>query len=337
LSSIIWTSGATESTHLAVLGSLKRTDRARPHIISSTIEHKATLGALELAKGLGCRVTLVRPDRHGRISSEEVLKAVEPDTFLVSLIHAHNELGTILDPALLGPALAKQGVLFHLDAAQSAGKVVLEAERWAIDLLSLSGHKFGGPKGAGALFINPRISRLISPVSLGGGQEFGLRPGTVNVPGVVGMGAAAEWCQKIGLKRAEPIRRLRNLLNERVREVAATTPWRGRVHINGPPCDAPDRLPNHLSLTIEGLDPIQVQLALQDVAYTSASACSGSSASHVMPEIWRDRCLAEPSVTLRFGLSWDTTEGEVEWVAKRLADLLRCSQPVDFNEKFINP
>lgn len=318
---IIFTSGATESIHLAIMGRLEK-EGAPKHLITAATEHKATLEAAARAKRFGHDVTILPVDSEGRITRTQVQEALKAETSIVSLMHANNEIGTIHPIEEIGALLrARDNVVFHVDAAQTLGKHEVNVERMGIDLLSLSSHKFHGPKGVGALYVrkSPKHVRL-APQMPGGGQEQGLRGGTVNVPGVVGLGVACDIA-------------LRHMNGER----AQLTKWRDRiissvlekhganVQLNGPRGD--ERLCNNVNFSLRHVDPDKLLLELKGVAFSMASACSGMGGSHVLTAIKRNQ--DEPqSATLRLGLSRLTKEDEVSALIERLSSAIANAREI---------
>ncbi len=318
---VIFTSGATESIHLAIMGRLEKEGTSK-HLITAATEHKATLEAAARAKRFGHDVTVLKVDHEGRVTREELQAALKPETSIVSLMHANNEIGTLHPIAEIGALLrARDGVVFHVDAAQTLGKHEVNVDAMGIDLLSLSSHKFHGPKGVGALYVRkqPKNVRL-APQMPGGGQEQGLRGGTVNVPGVVGLGVACEIA-------------LRHLDEERTR----LTKWRDRVittilekhpanvQLNGPRGD--DRLCNNINFSLRSVDPDKLLLELKGIAFSMASACSGMGGSHVLTAIGRKQ--DEPqTATLRLGLSRLTKEEEVSSLIERLGAAIRNAREI---------
>jgi cysteine desulfurase len=313
-SEIIFTSGATESIHLAILGYLEALG-APQHIVTSNVEHKATLEVLAKARALGHSVTILEADRFGQVSPTKVIESLQPNTALVSLIHGNNEIGTMNPIQAIGEALheANPNIVFHVDAAQSAGKHDLDVKLFRVDLLSLSAHKLYGPKGIGALYVqrNPRKVHLY-PYLVGGGQERSLRSGTHNVPGIVGLGECSEIAQQ------EMQDEQKKLIKWRDRIIHfAMTEIKG-VELNGHPVE---RLCNNVNLTIHGMQPDDLLIELKDIAYSSTSACSTGSVSHVLQAI--GQVTTDPlKTTVRFGLGRFTTESEIQVLIDRLAQAL---------------
>jgi cysteine desulfurase len=308
---IIFTSGATEADNLAIKGILPGLRRKGNHLITSSAEHKAVLDPMKRLAREGWRVTFLPPDRHGGVSADSVAEAFDADTVLVSIMAANNEVGTLNPIGVIGRLCRERGVVFHSDATQAVGKIPLDVVAASVDLLSLSGHKFYGPKGIGALYArrDPRIR--ITPLFDGGGHERGIRSGTPAVPLIVGLGEAAEIA---GQERdAESTRifslreRLHRGLSERVREIT----------LNGHPTD---RLPGNLNLSFAYVDGEALMMAMRDVAVSSGAACTSTEPepSHVLMAMGLDEDLARAS--LRFGLGRFTTTEEIDFAVEAVAD-----------------
>jgi cysteine desulfurase len=310
---IVFTSGATESNNLAVLGIARASaDRGR-HIVSSRIEHRAVLDPCRQLQKEGFSVSFVAPDGAGRIPAEAVSGALRADTCLVSVMHVNNETGVVQDIAGIGAACRERGIAFHSDAAQSVGRVPLDLATLPVDLLSVSAHKLYGPAGVGALYVRGGTRALIKPLSFGGGQEAGLRPGTLATHQIVAFGAACE------LARAQLAREPERLagLRERLWERLATL---GRVHLNGA---GALRAAHILNVSFEGVDGESLVAALDALAVSTGSACSSASGdpSYVLKALGRSSRLAESS--LRFSLGRPTTAEEVERAADEVIQAVR--------------
>jgi len=308
---IYFTSGATESNNLALLGVMRSYAHKGDHAITGATEHPSVLDVLKELADRGARVTVLPVDRHGRIDPDAVRAAITDRTVLVSLMAANNEVGTLHPLAEIGAVCKERGVLFHTDAAQATGRIALDVQSMGIDLLSISAHKIHGPKGAGALYVrrkNPRV--ILEPVQRGGGQERGLRSGTLNVPGIVGLGAALE------IARAEmpaEMRRVAALRDRLKKEILARLE---DVVLNGHP---EERLPNNLNLSFAYVEGEALVLALEGVAVSSGSACTSEKRepSHVLKAMGVSDDMAQTSI--RFGLGRFNTEQEVDEVAGRVA------------------
>ncbi len=309
---IYFTSGATEANNWAILGLLERFSFSG-HVITTVCEHKSVLNTCAYAEKRGVQVTYLPVDHEGSVRLEQIQQALRPDTRLVSIMAANNEIGTIYPTAEIGRLCKEQGTLLHVDAAQAVGKLAVDVQEWQVDLLSLSAHKFHGPKGVGALFVrrqNPRVR--LAPLLHGGEQEGGLRPGTLNVPGIVGLGAA---CQHLEVaSAAQKISQLRDFFLQGLQALHPD------MRLNGP---RHKRLCNHLSVTLpmlkEGLSPLTL---LRGLAVSTGSACAAGTGqiSHVLKAIGLERGLAQK--TVRFGLSRYTTQSELSEALKIIGQAL---------------
>jgi cysteine desulfurase len=301
---LVFTSGATESNNLALNGVLKRSRGRRVHLVTSRIEHKSVLDVARALEASGVAVTYVPATAGGYVEPERVIEAITPDTQLVSIMHVNNETGVIQDIAAIGAACRARGVLLHVDAAQSAGKLVLDLAAWPVDLCSLTAHKLCGPKGVGALYVAPRVTLL--PQMLGGEQERGLRAGTLATPQLVGMGKAYEL--------AEPSREAPRLAALRDRL------WQGLQAIAGARQNGdPTRRAAHvLNVAFPGVEGESLRFELRDLAVSAGSACAANSpeASHVLTGMGLGDTLAGSS--LRFSVGRFTTDGDVAAAAARV-------------------
>jgi len=312
---IIFTSGATESDNLAIKGAAEFCRERGNHIITQVTEHKAVLDTCKRLEKAGCEVTYLPVDADGRVHPEEIRRAITPRTILISIMYANNEIGVVQPIAEVGKIAKEKGVLFHVDAAQAAGKIPVDVQEDHIDLLSISAHKIYGPKGVGALYVRQRNPRVqISAMMDGGGHERGMRSGTLNVPGIVGLGQACEIC---GKEMAEESARVRGL-RERLKE--AILAKLDDVHING---SMEHRLPNNLNLSFGGVDGESLMMGINDVAVSSGSACTSAQIepSYVLKALGVSEDLAHSSI--RFGLGRFNTEEEVDYVAGRVAEVVR--------------
>lgn len=322
---VVFTSGATESNNLAIKGVADAfADRGR-HIITVQTEHKAVLDTCRyLEKYRGFEVTYLPVDDCGRITPEQVEEAIRVDdshekgrTVLVSVMGANNEIGTIHPIAEIGSIARKHNVLFHVDGAQAVGKIPIDIKSNQIDLLSVSGHKIYGPKGVGALIVNRDNPNLeIVPQMHGGGQEFGLRAGTIAGALVVGLGEACFLCKEEMKQEMEKLSFLRDRLERGIKPVAG-------MKING---NVTHRLPGNLNITFEGIDGELLAIGLKDVAFSSTSACSSGSVqpSHVLRAIGRTP--EEAFSSIRFGIGRFNTEAEIDYVIEQLNCCLKKFQ-----------
>lgn len=299
---VIFTSGATESNNFAIKGATDRAPEGRRRIVTSTIEHKSVLEAFARLGGQGWDVVIVPVDAGGRVRLDAMAEAITPATALVSVMAANNEIGVVQPLAEIGALASAAGAVFHVDAAQAIGKVPLDVTAMHIDLLSLTGHKFYGPKGCGALFIRKRTA--LEPLICGGGQERGLRAGTLNVPGIVGVGHACAICKAEMTVENARVAALRDRL------MAGLTAMPG-VTVNG---TLAHRLPNNLHVSFLGVDGEQLLMGIGDIAVSSGSACQSSTGkpSHVLAAIYGDDPV--PSASMRFGLGRTTTADEIDYV-----------------------
>ncbi|HEY7837238.1 MAG TPA: IscS subfamily cysteine desulfurase [Terriglobales bacterium] len=315
---IVFTSSATESNNLAIKGVVA--DRAGAHLIVTTIEHSAVLdpaARLEAKGAAGVAVTRLGVDREGRIHLKELAAALRPETVLVSIIAANNEIGVVQDMEAIGALVHAHGALLHSDATQAVGKIPVDVNAWRVDLLSLSGHKLYAPKGVGALYIRadtPLVSQLD-----GGGHERGLRSGTLNVPGIVGLGEAARLAQQEMAAEAVRIGRLRDRLR------AAITGGLEGVRVNG---SSDHRLPHNLHLTFEGVEAELLMMSAHEIAVSSGSACTSAkrASSHVLRALGMSD--AEAHCSLRFGLGRFTTEAEIDYAAARIVEAVGQLRPL---------
>jgi cysteine desulfurase len=312
-SEIIFTSGASESNNLAIKGAACCLKEKGDHLVTVATEHKSVLDSVRKLESDGWRVTFLGVDREGFITAEDVSGAITDRTVLVSVMAANNEIGTLQPLAEIGAVTAERGVLFHCDAAQGAGKIPIDVRAMNIDLLSLTAHKFYGPKGAGALFVRRRKPRIELACQIdGGGHEHGFRSGTLNVPGIVGLGAAAEICRTSLQEEARKLGALRDRLLEQLRAGA------DGVQVNGPLDDR--RLTHNLHVSIDGIEGERLLMAIGDLAVSTASACSSGSQkpSHVLEAIGQ-----HASASIRFGLGRMTTQDEVDAAAARVVKVVK--------------
>ena len=311
-SEIVFTSGATESINLAIKGIAERQQGKGDHVITAVSEHKAVLDTMENLESHGFHLTWLPVDRHGSVDPADVVKAITAKTILVSIMAANNEIGTLAPVDEIGRVCRARGVPFHTDATQAVGKVQVSVQQMNVDLMSFSAHKMYGPKGIGALYVRAsRPAMRLVPQMDGGGHERGLRSGTLNVPGIVGFGSAAEIALRELTRDAEHTGRLRDRL------VSALQEELQGVTLNG---HALHRLPNNASLTFGGVDADRLMMDMKDLAVSTGSACSSAtpSPSHVLQAIG----LTPEAVrgTLRFGLGRFTTDEEISYAVRRIVE-----------------
>jgi cysteine desulfurase len=309
---IIFTSGATESDNLAIKGAAQMYKDKGDHIITSVIEHKAVLDTCKRLEKEGYRVTYLPVDDLGIVRVDDLLEAIEEKTILISLMHANNEIGTIQPVAEIGRIAHERGILFHTDAVQAVGKVPVDVQAMNIDLLSLTAHKIYGPKGCGALYVRrkgPRV-RLAAQID-GGGHERGMRSGTLNVPGIVGLGAACEICER---EMDQESTRLTALRDKMIHAITTRMP---DVYLNGHPTH---RLPNNVNLSYAYVEGESLLMGLKEVALSSGSACTSASLepSYVLKSLGVGDELAHSSI--RYGLGRFNTEEEVDYVIEQTVE-----------------
>lgn len=300
---VVFTSGATEAANLALFGVLRGAPRGRHHLVTTRIEHRAVRDPARALEREGCAVSWLEPDREGRIDPDALRRALRPETRLVSIIYAHNEIGVVQDLEALGAICRAHGALLHTDAAQAVGKLPVDLAALPVDLLSFTAHKLYGPKGVGALFIGPRAR--LQPLLHGGGQERGLRPGTLATHQIVGFGAAARLARELLASEPARLAALRDRL------------WARLGALPGVVRNGPERggLPGLLNISVEGVEGESLVAALGDVAASTGSACSSAQRepSYVLRALGRRPALAESSLRLSVGRY--TSEADIERAA----------------------
>jgi cysteine desulfurase len=309
---IIFTSGATESDNLAIKGVAERQREKGNHIITAVTEHKAVLDTCKHLEECGFRVTYLPVEKDGLMDLDGFKRALDEKTILVSIMVANNEIGVIQRVEEIGILCHDRGVLFHSDATQAVGKMPVDVNKLAIDLMSLSAHKMYGPKGVGALYVrrkNPRVE--LAPLLDGGGHERGMRSGTLNVPGIVGLGKACAIASEEMPQEACHLAGMRNRLRDKIL---------GRlkqVFVNG---SMEHRLPGNLNLSFAGVDSESLLMGINDIAVSTGSACTSASIepSHVLKALGIGDDLAHSSI--RFGLGRFNTDAEIDYVADRVCD-----------------
>ncbi len=312
---IIFTSGATESDNLAIKGVAEMYRDRGNHIITCATEHKAVLDTCKYLAEHGCEVTFLPVDQFGLVTAEQVAQAITERTILVTIMTANNEIGTIHPIAEISRVAKQKGVLFHTDATQAYGKIPLDVEAMGIDLLSLSGHKIHGPKGVGALYVRRRNPRVRLAIQMhGGGHERGMRSGTLNVAGIVGLGAAAEICGREMHAEGPRLMALRDRLHNGV--LAGLD----HVRLNGHP---DRRLPNTVNLSFAYVEGESLMMKMPDVAVSSASACTSASLepSFVLRALGLSDELAHGSI--RFSLGRFNSEDEIDYAVGRVVESVR--------------
>jgi cysteine desulfurase len=310
---IIWTSGSTESNNLAIKGAAYMYgERKGKHIITAEHEHKATLDPCKRLEKEGYEVTYLDPPMDGVITADMVKAAIRPDTVLVTLMWANNEIGTINEIPQIGKLCKEKDIIFHTDATQMIGKLPIDVEAAGVDLLSASGHKIYGPKGIGCLYVRRRRPRVrLTAIIDGGGHERGMRSGTLNVTGIVGMGAACALCKTDMSDDAIRLGTLRNKL-----ESTITSQLDG-VAINGA---LDKRIPHTSNISFAWVEGESLMMAIKEIAVSSGSACTSASLepSYVLKSLGIGDDLAHSS--LRFGLGRRTTEEEIDYTAQKVVE-----------------
>jgi cysteine desulfurase len=312
---IIFTSGATESDNLALKGVAEMYREKGNHIITAVTEHKAILDTCKRLEKEGFRVTYLPVQQDGRIDLEDLKRAMDDKTILVSIMFANNEIGVIQPVEEIGKLCRERGVFFHSDATQAVGKVPVNVDKQNIDLLSISGHKMYGPKGVGALYVrrrNPRVQ--LTAIIDGGGHERGMRSGTLNVPGIVGLGAACEIAMKDLPQESCKLAGLRNRLRDKIMSQL------DEVYING---STEHRLPGNLNISFAYVEGESLLMGINDIAVSSGSACTSATLepSYVLKALGAGDDLAHSSI--RFGLGRFNTEAEVDYVAAKVVDVVK--------------
>ena len=312
---IIWTSGATESDNLAIKGALEFYSGRGRHIVTSRTEHKAVLDTcrhleIGLNGGQGVRVTYLKPQADGRVTPEQVMEALTPETVLVSLMWVNNEIGVIQDVERLAPLLRERGVLFHVDAVQAAGKLPIDLRKTPIDLLALSAHKLYGPKGMGALFVRKKPRARLTPQMHGSGHEQGMRSGTLPTHQIAGMGEAYRIAGDELLKESARLQFLRDRLWTALSRLPG-------IFLNG---EAAPRAPGILNVSFSGVEGESLRSSLPGLALSSGSACSSATgeSSYVLRALGHDDELAGAS--LRFSLGRFTTLAEIDQAAAQVVE-----------------
>ena len=311
---IIFTSGATESDNIALKGAMEQYSAKGDHLITCVTEHKAVIDSAKYLESKGTKVTYLPTDKFGRVNLDELEAAITSNTVLISLMLANNETGVLHPVEEIGKIAAKHGVIFHCDATQGVGKVPIDVRELGIHLMSMSGHKIYGPKGIGVLYLRSRDPRVkVKPVIHGGGHERGVRSGTLNVPGIVGMAAACAICKGEMEEEIPRLARLRDRLEKGVLERL------DHVYVNGHPTE---RLPSTSNMSFEWVEGEGIMLSMKDIAVSSGSACTSASLepSYVLCAMGLGDELAHGS--LRFSLGRFTTEDEIDYAIVRVVEVV---------------
>ena len=309
---IIFTSGATESDNLAIKGAAEMYREKGNHIITQVTEHKAVLDTCKRLEKYGYEVTYLPVQKDGRINLDDLRNAITPKTILITIMYANNEIGVIQPIEEIGKIAKEKGVLFHVDGVQAVGKIPVDVIRDGIDLLSISAHKFYGPKGVGALYVrrkNPRVQ--LSAIIDGGGHERGMRSGTLNVTGIVGLGKACELCQQEMVQETAKLSRLRDRLKDGIMSKL------DECYING---SMEHRLPHNINISFAFVEGESLLMGINDVAVSSGSACTSATLepSYVLKALGVGEDLAHTSI--RFGIGRFNTEEEVDYVVGRVVE-----------------
>lgn len=329
---IIFTSGATESNNLALKGVMHFYGKQKPHLVTVVTEHKCVLDTARHLEQEGFKVTYLPVQKNGLVDLEELRKVVTEQTAIVSVMAVNNEIGVIQNLKEIGKICREKGAFFHTDAAQGFGKIPLNVDEMNIDLMSISGHKIYGPKGIGALYVrrkNPRVR--IEAIINGGGQERGMRSGTLPTPLIVGFGEAAEICSK---EMGEENKRLHKLADYFIKEIKTAIP---EVYLNG---DEKQRIPGNINLSFAYIEGESMIMAIKDLAVSSGSACTSASLepSYVLRALGLDEEMAHTSI--RFGFGRFTTQEEVDFaietVKKHVARLREMSPLWDMVQEGID-
>ncbi|MVF20122.1 IscS subfamily cysteine desulfurase [Methylocaldum sp. BRCS4] len=318
---IVWTSGATESDNLAIKGAAYFYQTKGRHLITVKTEHKAVLDTMRELEAQGFEVTYLDPMPNGLLDLDAFRAAIRPDTIVASVMHVNNEIGVIQDIAAIGAICREKGVIFHVDAAQSTGKVEIDLSKLPVDLMSFSAHKTYGPKGIGALYVRRQPRVRLKAMMHGGGHERGLRSGTLATHQIVGMGEAFRLAREDMAEETKRIGRLRDKLLAAVKNIE-------EVYING---DLEQRIPHNLNISFNYVEGESLMMALKDLAVSSGSACTSASLepSYVLRALGRSDELAHSSI--RFTLGRYTTEEEVDFaisLIKEKVDRLRDLSPL---------
>jgi cysteine desulfurase len=312
---IVFTSGATESNNLALKGVAEMYAEKGNHIITAATEHKAILDTCKRLEKHGVRVTYLPVQTNGLVDMEQLQAAITDKTILISLMYANNEIGVIQPIAEIGKLAKSKGVLLHTDATQAVGKVPVNVIKDNIDIMSLSGHKMYGPKGVGALYVRRKGPRVQLTAQMdGGGHERGMRSGTLNVPGIVGLGEACALCQAEMAEESKRLGHLRDKLRDKLQSELDET------YING---TMEHRLPNNLNISFAYVEGESLLMGINDIAVSSGSACTSATLepSYVLKALGAGDDLAHSSI--RFGLGRFNTEEEVDYVAAKVIDVVK--------------
>jgi cysteine desulfurase len=312
---IIFTSGATESDNLAIKGVAEMYREKGNHIITAATEHKAVLDTCKRLEKYGYKVTYLPVQRDGLVNLDELTAAMTDKTILVTIMYANNEIGVLQPVEQIGKLCRERGIVFHTDATQAVGKVPIDVNKQNIDILSISAHKMYGPKGVGALYVrrkNPRVQ--LSAIIDGGGHERGMRSGTLNVPGIVGLGKACELCMEEMPAESKRLTAMRDRLRQTIEKNL------DEVYVNG---NYEHRLPGNLNMSFLYVEGESLLMGINDIAVSSGSACTSATLepSYVLKALGLGDDLAHSSI--RFGLGRFNTDAEVDYVAAKIVDVVK--------------
>ena len=310
---IVWTSGATESDNLAIKGAANFYKSKGNHLITVTTEHKAVLDTMRFLESEGFEVTYLDPKDNGLLNLDDLKKAIKPSTILISVMHVNNEIGVIQDLESIGKICKENKIIFHVDAAQSPGKVEIDVNKFNVDLLALSAHKVYGPKGIGALYVRRKPRIRIQPQMHGGGHERGFRSGTLPTHQIVGMGEAFRIAKEEMKADNNRIRKLRDKLWDGLKDME-------EIYLNG---DLDQRIPGNLNVSFNYVEGESLIMAIKDIAVSSGSACTSASLepSYVLRALGRDDELAHSSIRLTIGRY--TTEEEILYATELLKSAVK--------------
>ena len=311
---IVFTSGATESNNLAIKSSFEMLNTKDAHIITVATEHKSVLAPIKKLEKQGANVTFLPVKPNGLIDLDMLRSSITDKTMFISVMFANNEIGVIQPILEIGKLAHEFGIIFHCDATQAIGKIPFDVNKENIDLLSFSGHKIYGPKGVGVLYVNKKLVKKLPSQIDGGNQEQGIRSGTLNVPGIVGLGEACKICSLVLIQESEYLGGLRNRLEKKIKQDLDL------VIING---DLENRLPNILNLSFIGVDGDSLLHKINDIAISSGSACTDfdNNTSHVLKAMGISDEIAR--ATLRFGLGRYNTVEEIDYVAHKIIHVIK--------------
>lgn len=312
---IIFTSGATESNNLALRGLVNGINKKHCHIIVSSIEHKSVLEVCKVLESSQVSCTYLKVNNKGSISLDELELAIRDDTKLISVMGANNEIGNIFPIKQIGEIAHSHGILFHSDITQLVGEQRVNVNDLNLDLFSFSAHKIHGPKGVGCLYANRDARKMLSPLILGGNQQDGLRSGTLNVPGILGMSKAIELLNENIDIYNQKILHLRNLLLEKLQNSIS-------LKVNG---DMDNRLINNLNLTFDSISAVALASKIPDIAFSTGSSCLAGETSYVLNELGLTN--EQAACTIRLGLSRYNHESEILYTAKRIIEAVNESIP----------